>query len=91
VLIASGSVHLPYYRWKLRWRYREAAGFDARLEANQGENPVTVQKYLTTSQLVLGNVVLDSRKKLGEQLGSTALPTTLFFDASGRLLDTPVQ
>ena len=58
------------------------------MEANQGENPVTVQKYLTTSQLVLGNVVLDSRKKLGEQLGSTALPTTLFFDASGRLLDT---
>ena len=56
--------------------------------ANQGENPVTVQRYLTTSQLVLGNVVLDSRKKLGGQLGSTALPTTLFFDASGRLVDT---
>lgn len=56
--------------------------------ANQGENPVTVQKYLATSQLVLGNVVLDARKKLGEQLGSTALPTTLFFDASGRLVDT---
>ena len=56
--------------------------------ANQGENPVTVQKYLTASQLVLANVVLDSRKKLGEQLGSTALPTTLFFDARGRLVDT---
>lgn len=56
--------------------------------ANQGENPVTVQKYLTASQLVLANVVLDSRKKLGEQLGSTALPTTLFFSASGRLVDT---
>ncbi len=56
--------------------------------ANQGENPVTVQRYLTTSQLVLGNVVLDSHKKLGGQLGSTALPTTLFFDASGRLVDT---
>jgi thiol-disulfide isomerase/thioredoxin len=56
--------------------------------ANQGENPVTVQKYLSASQLILANVVLDSRKKLGEQLGSTALPTTLFFDASGRLMDT---
>ena len=56
--------------------------------ANQGENPVTVQKYLSASQLVLANVVLDSRKKLGEQLGSTALPTTLFFNASGRLVDT---
>ena len=56
--------------------------------ANQGENPVTVQKYLTASQLVLANVVVDSGKKLGEQLGSTALPTTLFFDPSGRLVDT---
>ena len=56
--------------------------------ANQGENPITVHKYLSASQLVLTNVVLDSRKKLGEQLGSTALPTTLFFDASGRLVDT---
>lgn len=58
--------------------------------ANQGENPVTVQKYLTASQLVLANVVLDPGKKLGEQLGSTALPTTLFFDASGRLVDTHI-
>ncbi len=58
--------------------------------ANQGESPVTVQKYLTASQLVLANVVLDPGKKLGEQLGSTALPTTLFFDASGRLVDTHI-
>ena len=58
--------------------------------ANQGENSVTVQKYLIASQLALANVVLDPGKKLGEQLGSTALPTTLFFDASGRLVDTHV-
>lgn len=58
--------------------------------ANQGENPVTVQKYLTASQLVLANVVLDPGKKLGEQLGSTALPTTLFFDSNGRLVDTHI-
>lgn len=58
--------------------------------ANQGENPVTVQKYLTASQLVLANVVLDPGKKLGEQLGSTALPTTLFFDASGGLVETHI-
>lgn len=57
---------------------------------NQGENPVTVQKYLAASRLVLANVVLDSGKKLGEQMGSTALPTTLFFDASGRLVDTHI-
>lgn len=58
--------------------------------ANQSENPVTVQKYLTASQLVLANVVLDPGKKLGEQLGSTALPTTLFFDSNGRLVDTHI-
>jgi len=56
--------------------------------ANQGEYTETVQKFLTTSQLSLGNVLLDPGKKLGQQLGSMALPTTLFYDASGRLVDT---
>jgi thiol-disulfide isomerase/thioredoxin len=56
--------------------------------ANQGEYAPTVQKYLTASQLSLVNVLLDPGKKLGQQLGSMALPTTLFFDASGQLVDT---
>lgn len=56
--------------------------------ANQGENQVTVQRYLAASGLTLANVVLDPGKKLGQQLGSTALPTTLFFDMNGRLVDT---
>lgn len=56
--------------------------------ANQGEYAETVQKFLATSQLSLGNVLLDPGKKLGQQLGSMALPTTLFYDASGRLVDT---
>lgn len=56
--------------------------------ANQGEYAVTVQKYLAASQLSLANVLLDPGKKLGQQLGSMALPTTLFYDASGRLVDT---
>lgn len=55
---------------------------------NQGEYAETVQKFLATSQLSLGNVLLDPGKKLGQQLGSMALPTTLFYDASGRLIDT---
>jgi thiol-disulfide isomerase/thioredoxin len=58
--------------------------------ANQGEYAQTVQKYLIASQLSLANVLLDPGKKLGQQLGSMALPTTLFFDASGRLVDTQV-
>jgi thiol-disulfide isomerase/thioredoxin len=56
--------------------------------ANQGEYAETVQKFLATSQLSLGNVLLDPGKKLGQQLGTMALPTTLFYDASGRLVDT---
>jgi thiol-disulfide isomerase/thioredoxin len=58
--------------------------------ANQGEYAPTVQKYLSTSQLSLFNVLLDTGKKLGQQVGSMALPTTLFFDASGRFVDTHI-
>jgi thiol-disulfide isomerase/thioredoxin len=50
---------------------------------DQGEVAFTVQKFLNTSQLVFANVLLDPGKKLGEQLGPMALPTTLFYDASG--------
>jgi thiol-disulfide isomerase/thioredoxin len=56
--------------------------------ANQGEYTETVQKFLATSGLNLANVLMDPGKKLGQQLGSMALPTTLFFDANGRLVDT---
>lgn len=55
---------------------------------NQGEHTGTVQNYLAASQLSLSNVLLDTGKKLGQQSGSMSLPTTLFYDASGRLVDT---
>lgn len=55
---------------------------------NQGEHTATVQNYLAASQLSLSNVLLDTGKKLGQQSGSMSLPTTLFYDASGRLVDT---
>lgn len=55
---------------------------------NQGEHTATVQNYLAASQLSLSNVLLDTGKKLGEQSGSMSLPTTLFYDASGQLVDT---
>ena len=58
--------------------------------ADQGENVVTVQKYISEQQLALANVLLDPGKKLAEQVGSAGLPTTLFFDASGKLVDTHV-
>ncbi|MDO8775926.1 MAG: TlpA family protein disulfide reductase, partial [Burkholderiaceae bacterium] len=34
------------------------------------------------------NVLLDPSTALGRAIGSTALPTTLFYDASGQLVDT---
>lgn len=58
--------------------------------ANQGESAGPVQRYLDTGALGLGNVVLDPSAALGQALGSKALPTTLFFDATGRLVETHV-
>ena len=55
---------------------------------DQGEVAFSVQRFLDASPSVFANVLLDPGKKLGEQLGSTALPTTLFYDANGRLVDT---
>ena len=56
--------------------------------ANQGEDAATAQRYLGDSALHLANVLLDSGTELGRTVGSTALPTTLFYDAGGRLVDT---
>ena len=56
--------------------------------ANQGEDGATAQRYLSSGRLNMANVLLDSGAALGRAVGSTALPTTLFYDASGRLVDT---
>jgi len=55
---------------------------------NQGEDGTTAQHYLTAAQLDLANVLLDPGAGIGREVGSMALPTTLFYDASGRLIDT---
>ncbi|QKO20561.1 TlpA disulfide reductase family protein [Rhodoferax sp. BAB1] len=55
---------------------------------NQGESPQRVLEYLDASKLNLRNVLLDTRSEAGSLLGHRALPTTLFFDARGRLVDT---
>lgn len=57
---------------------------------NQGEDAARVQRYLAASGLPLRNVLLDARGEAGAALGHRALPTTLFFDAKGRLVDTRV-
>ena len=56
--------------------------------ANQGEDVFTLQQYLDAGQLKLMNVLLDPQKGLGQKYGSMALPTTLFYDSAGRLVDT---
>jgi thiol-disulfide isomerase/thioredoxin len=56
--------------------------------ANQGEDSAAALRYLGAGQLNLANVLLDPNTALGRAIGSTALPTTLFYDASGQLVDT---
>jgi thiol-disulfide isomerase/thioredoxin len=57
---------------------------------NQGEEPAAVGRFLAANHLTLANVLLDQGGRAGVQLGQRALPTTLFFDARGRLVDTRV-
>lgn len=56
--------------------------------ANQGEDSAAALRYLSAGQLNLANVLLDPGTALGQAIGSTALPTTLFYDARGQLVDT---
>jgi thiol-disulfide isomerase/thioredoxin len=55
---------------------------------DQGEDALTVERYLGTVRLALANVMLDPGSNLGREIGSTALPVTLFYDASGRMVDS---
>jgi thiol-disulfide isomerase/thioredoxin len=55
---------------------------------NQGEDVATAARYLDAAPFTLDNVWLDPGAALGSAIGSTALPTTLFYDASGHLVDT---
>lgn len=57
------------------------------LFANQGETAEVVKAYLAAEGLALRNVVLDTTRTLARQSNSVGLPTTLFFDARGRLVD----
>ncbi len=56
--------------------------------ANQGEDSTAAQRYLSVGRLELANVLLDAETALGRAIGSTALPTTLFYGASGQLVDS---
>lgn len=54
---------------------------------NQGETADAVRAYLGANSLNLQNVLLDSDLQIGKETGARAMPTTLFFDAQGKLID----
>lgn len=54
---------------------------------NQGEHSVVIEQYLQQEALSLENVMADSAGSLGYQVGSRALPTTIFVNARGELVD----
>ncbi len=56
------------------------------LFVNQGESTAQVAAFLDAEAPGLGNVLLDAGNRLGEQVGSRALPSTLFYAADGRQL-----
>lgn len=55
---------------------------------NQGEPAQVVSDYLAGGDLQLRNVLLDLFSSVSQEAGSRGLPSTLFFDADGRLVDT---
>ena len=57
---------------------------------NQGEDAATVATYLQQEKLPSHAVWLDPRSDMGVFVGQQALPTTLFFDALGRLQEVRV-
>jgi thiol-disulfide isomerase/thioredoxin len=57
------------------------------LFVNQGEGAAAVQRFLGAQALALDGVWLDPGSRLGPAIGSTGLPTTLFVDAEGRVVE----
>src|SRR5690554_5842175 len=55
---------------------------------NQGESAGEVGDFLTAQGLELEHVLLDPFSRAMHEVGSRGLPTTLFFDAEGRLVDS---
>lgn len=60
------------------------------LFVNQGEDRVVVDRFVATRFPELRGVLLDPDSALGREVGAPGLPTTLFYDASGRLAEAHV-
>lgn len=57
---------------------------------NQAESPEVVRAHLAVQAAPPAPVWLDAQARLGALAGSRALPTLLFYDAAGRLVDAHV-
>ncbi len=57
---------------------------------NQGESAEKVGAWLQARNLPMRNVLIDANRQAGAAFKQGALPTTLFFDAKGRLVSTRI-
>ncbi|MGF6782269.1 prolipoprotein diacylglyceryl transferase family protein [Paraburkholderia sp. GAS334] len=55
---------------------------------NQGERPNTVDSFMANLNLHVNNSLFDPSLSVAKATGTKAFPTTLFYDASGRLLES---
>ncbi|KPL68860.1 hypothetical protein SZ64_12585 [Erythrobacter sp. SG61-1L] len=79
----------PPCRRELPMLAQEAARTDVPiLLVSQGEDAGTVQAYLERQGISGEAVLLDDASGLSLVVGSTALPTTVFVDARGRIVET---
>ena len=55
---------------------------------NQGESVGAVNTFLQRESLTLDHVYRDPDMAFGKKVGAVAMPTTLYYDAEGTLIDT---
>ena len=60
------------------------------LMLNQGDERELIEDYLVRYRLELHDVLRDPTSRAMQVTGARVLPTTLFFDAQGRLVDTHI-
>lgn len=58
------------------------------LLVNQGEDVATIVRFLEQEGLKLSGVLLDPSSQTMQAVGARGLPTTLFFDSDGQLVDS---
>lgn len=56
--------------------------------ANQREQPETIRSFLEEHRLNLNNLYRDDQAQLARAVGGNGLPTTLFYNARGELVDS---